>query len=172
MSVKNVLIGFLILLLLLIGYTIQAGVAVIHVRTPEARFWFPVPVALGHLVGGLINLPPLERPELESILEYREVAAEVLRQLQSLPDSNFVEVSKANEHVRIFKRADSLYVHVETPDERVSVRLPLHIARSLIETLNSQRINLGDLIACLEWQPSGDLVHVKTGQEEVRISIW
>jgi hypothetical protein len=172
MSIKNVFIGFLILLLLLIGYAIQAGVAVIHVTTPEARFWFPVPVALGHLVGEFINIPRSECPELESLLEYREAAAEVLRQLQDLPDSDFVEVRKANEHVRIFKRGNSLYVHVETPNEKVSVRLPLHTAQSLIEALNSQRINLGGLIACLEWQPSGGLVHVKTGQEEVRISIW
>jgi hypothetical protein len=172
MSIKNVFIGFLIFVLLLIGYAVHAGVAVIHVRTPEARIWFPVPVALGRIVGEFINLPLSESPEFESLLEYREAAAEVLRQLQSLPDSNFVEVSKADEHVRIFKRADSLYVHVETPDEKVRVRLPLHTAQSLVEALNSQRINLGGLIACLEWQPSGDLVHVKTGQEEVRISIW
>lgn len=169
---KYIFLGFLVFMLLLVSYVIEAGIAIVHIKTPDARIWVPVPVALGHLAGKMVDIPLKMEPDFQEIWQYREAAVEILRQLPGLPDADFVEVSKAQEHVRIFKRADSLYVQVDNPNEKVSIRLPIHTVERLIEALENPNPNLGDLVACLEWQPSGEVVHVKTQNEEIRISIW
>ena len=169
---KYIFLGLFVLMLLAVSYVIEAGIAIVHIKTPDARLWFPVPVALGHLAGKMVDIPLKMEPDFQEIWQYREAAIEILRQLPGLPDADFVEVSKAQEHVRIFKRADSLYVQVDNPNEKVSIRLPIHTVERLIVALENPNPNLGDLVACLEWQPSGDLVHIKTENEEVRISIW
>jgi len=172
MTLKNFCIGFLIATLLLIGYVVEAGIAVVHVKTPDTHIWIPVPVAVGHLVGKFIDLPLSQEPEFETLLDYGEEAVEIVRQLKDLPDSILVEVSKTRERVRIFKRGGSLCIDVDNANEKVKVRLPLHAAEGLLEALSHRHVNVGDLVACLEWQPAGDIVHVKNGNEEVRISIW
>ena len=75
-------------------------------------------------------------------------------------------------HVRIFKRGNSLCIDVDNANEKVKVRVPLRTAERLLQALNRRNVNIGEVVACLEWQPSGDIVHVQTGQEEVRVSIW
>ncbi|MEW5977789.1 MAG: hypothetical protein AB1898_18500 [Acidobacteriota bacterium] len=169
---KKILIGFAIVFLLLIGYAIHAGVAVVSVKTPDARFWVPVPIVFGHWIGTFVNLPMKQQPEFEQFLEYREAAVEILRQLKELPDSDLVEVEKSDEHIRIFKRGDYLYVSVDQPREQVRVRLPLRAAERMLHSLMQENVNVGDLIACLEWEPAGELVHVKTQDEEIRVSLW
>jgi hypothetical protein len=172
MTFKNFVIGFLIVVLLLTAYVIHAGFVVVHVKSREANVWVPVPIALGHLVGAFVNFRLRDRPEFEKALEYREAAAEILKQLKDLPDAELVEVTKPHEHVRISKRGNSLCIDVENLNEKVKVRVPLRAARRLLESLNRHTVNVGELVACLEWQPSGDIVHVQTGREEVRVSIW
>lgn len=169
---KYIFLTILVLSLLLVGYVIQAGIAVVHVRTPDARVWVPVPVALGHLAGSLIDIPLKMEKEFQEVWQHREAIAEVLRQLPGLPDADFVQVDKGKEHVRIFKRGDSLFVQVDTPKEKVNVRIPIQTVERLVEALQKPNASVGDLFACLEWQPAGDLVYVKTDHEEVRISLW
>jgi len=172
MTVKNFFIGLLIVTLLVVGYVVEAGIAVVHVKTPDTHIRVPVPVALGHLVGKFIDLPISSEPEFEKLLEYREAAAGILHQLKELPDSDLIEVSKTKEHVRIFKRGDSLCIDADNANEKVKVRLPLRTAERLLEAMSYHHVNVGDLVACLEWQPAGDIVHVKNGHDEVRVSIW
>jgi hypothetical protein len=172
MTLKNFFTGFLIVILLATIYVIHAGFVVIHVKSPEANVWVPVPIALGHLVGAFVNLPLTCQPEFEKALEYREAVTEILSQLKDLPDADLVEVTKPKEHVRIFKRGNSLCIDVDNANEKVKVRVPLRTAERLLQALNRRNVNIGEVVACLEWQPSGDIVHVQTGQEEVRVSIW
>jgi len=105
-------------------------------------------------------------------MKYREEVGQLLRQLPGLPDADFVEVQSTKRQVRIFKRGDSFCVNVTTPKEKVNIRLPIETIERLVETFDDPSLNVGDLIACFEWQKSGDLVFVKTNSEEVRISIW
>jgi hypothetical protein len=172
MTLKNFFTGFLIVVLLLAVYVIHAGFVVVQVKSPKANVWVPVPIALGHLIGAFVNIPLACQPEFEKALEYREAAAEILSQMKDLPDADLVEVTKPNEHVQIFKRGDSLCVDVNNANEKVKVRVPLRTAEHLLQALSRKNVNVGEVVACLEWQPSGDLVHVQTGQEEVRVSIW
>jgi hypothetical protein len=172
MTLKSFFTGFLIVVLLFAIYIIHAGFVVVHVRSPQANVWVPVPIALGHVIGAFVNLPVTCPPELEKALEYREAAVEILRQMKDLPDADLVEVTKPKEHVRIFKRGDSLCIEVSSANEKVKVRVPLRAAEHLLQALNHQNVNVGEVVACLESQPSGDIVHVQTQEEEVRVSIW
>jgi hypothetical protein len=52
------------------------------------------------------------------------------------------------------------------------VRLPIQTVERLVEVLSDSNASVGDLFACLEWQSAGDLIYVKTQNEEVRISLW
>jgi hypothetical protein len=172
MTAKSVLTGFLIVLLLFAAYVVNAGFVVVRVKSPETNLWIPLPIALGHLVGAFVNLPIPHNPDIEEALKYREAAEEILSGLADLPDSELVEVTKPKEHVRIFKRGTSLYADVDNLREKVKVQIPLKTLKRLLQAIDHQNVNVGQLAACLAWQASSDLVHVQNGQEEVRISIW
>ena len=172
MTLKNVLLGFLIGVLLLVGYAVHAGIAVVSVKDPDMHLWIPVPIALGHLAGAFIDLPLPKDPEIEKLLEYRSAAAVIIRQFHDLPDCTLVEVDKQNEKVRISKQGDSLVVNVDDRTDHVRLRVPLQMVDRLMEAIDKPHPTVGDIVACLEWQPSGDLLHVRSDREEVRISIW
>src|SRR5258706_3895638 len=169
---KYIFIGLLTCFLLLVGYVVQAGIAIVHVRTPDTHLWVPVPVALGSIAGRLVDLPLKMERDFQEVWQYREATAEILRQLPGLPDADFVEVRSGHDHVRIFKRADFLYLQLDNPTEKVNVRLPIQTVERLVEVMGDPNVSLGDLLACLEWQSAGDLVYVKTDKEEIRISLW
>ena len=169
---KYSFIGLLTCFLLLVGYVVQAGIAIVHVRTPDTRLWVPVPVALGSIAGRLIDVPLKMERDFQEVWQYREAAAEILRQLPSVPDAEFVEVRSGRDYVRIFKRADFLHIQVDNPTEKVNVRLPIQTIERLAEVMSDPNASVGDLFACLEWQSAGDLIYVKTQNEEVRISLW
>jgi len=171
-ALKYIFIGLLTCFLLLVGYVVQAGIAIVHVRTPDTRLWVPVPVALGSIAGGLVDVPLKMERDFQEVWQYREAAAEILRQLPGLPDAEFVEVRSGRDHVRIFKRADFLHIQVDNPTEKVNVRLPIQTIERLAEVMSDPNASVGDLFACLEWQSAGDLIYVKTQNEEVRISLW
>lgn len=172
MGLKDIAISFLILLVLLVGLAVHAGVAVVHVKTPDAQFWIPVPLALGHVAGYFINLPLPKEARLSKFLDYRQDVAQLVRQLQRLPDVDLLEVINPREHVRIYKNKNSLCIYVDSEREKVRVRLPLKALDRFIETMGKPSVHVGDLVACLEWQHPGELVHVTTPREEVMISIW
>ena len=169
---KYIFIGLLTSFLLLVGYVVQAGIAIVHVRTPDTRLWVPVPVALGSIAGHLLDIPLKMERDFHEVWQYREAAAEILRQLPGLPDAEFVEVRNRRDHVRIFKRADFLHIQVDNSTDKVNVRLPIQTVERLVEVLSDPSASVGDLFACLEWQSAGDLIHVKTRNEEIRISLW
>jgi hypothetical protein len=169
---KYIFLVILVVSLLLIGYVVQAGIAVVQVRTPDVRIWIPVPVALGHLAGHLLDMPLRMEKDFQEVWQHREAAAEILRQLPGLPDADLVQVDSGKEHVRILKRGDVLLVQVDSPTEKVNIRLPIQTAERLAEVLENPNASVGDFFACLQWQSAGDLVHVKTDKEEVRISLW
>jgi hypothetical protein len=171
-ALKYIFIGLLTCFLLLVGYIVQAGIAVVHVKTPDTRLWVPVPVALGSIAGHLIDMPLKMEHNFQEVWQYREAAAEILRQLPGLPDADFVEVRNGREQVHIFKRANFLHIQVESPTEKVNVRLPIHTVEHLVDVLSDSNASVGDLFGCLEFQSAGDLVYVKTPTEEVRISLW
>ena len=168
---KNICMGFLLFLLIITAYIMEAGFAVVDVSTPDARIWIPLPLAIGHWAGDLVSIPLERQAAWKKIMPYRQAAAEILRQVKDLPDTDFVTVQKANEQVRIYKQGEALYISVDSAREKVQVRLPLAIMQKLIPVLNSPNARVGDLIACLEGQSSGNLIDIQDGDEHVRISL-
>jgi hypothetical protein len=74
---------------------VQAGIAIVRVRTPDTRLWVPVPVALGSIAGHLINVPLKMERDFQEFWQYREAAAEILRQLPGLPDADLLNAAVA-----------------------------------------------------------------------------
>jgi hypothetical protein len=169
---KYIFVGLLAAFLLFVGYVVQAGIAIVRVKTPDARLWVPVPVALGTIAGHLVDVPLKWDHHCQEVWQYREAIAEMLRQLPSLPDADFVEIRKGREEVHIFKRDDFLYVRVDHPGEKVDIRLPIQTVDRLAKVLGDPDASLGDLFGCLQWQEAGELVRVETNGEEIQISLW
>lgn len=170
--VKKIFLGFLIVVSLFIAYAVHAGVAVVQVKSPHTRLWIPIPIALGRLVGNFIELPLSKQEKFRKFLQYREPLQESMNELLKMPDADLVEVRKAGEHVFVYKRGDYLLLDAHSRGEEVKIRVPIKSLQRLLQAVCEPSSDLGDLIASLELQPSGDLVYVKTKREEVRISVW
>jgi len=67
-----------------------------------------------------------------AVLPAAQVAA---RELQSYPDTVFVEVMDGPEHVRIEKRGGNLVVDVDSPQETVHVSVPLRTIASVLSDI-------------------------------------
>ncbi|MBM3803144.1 MAG: hypothetical protein FJW26_12660 [Acidimicrobiia bacterium] len=171
-ALKYIFIGLLAAFLLFVGYMVQAGIAIVRVKTPDAQVWVPVPVALGTIAGHLVDVPLRLEQHSQEVWQYREAVAEILRQLPSLPDADFVEIRKGREQVHIFKRDDFLHVRVDHPGEKVDIRLPIRTVDRLAKVLGDPDASLGDLFGCLQWQRAGELVRVETDSEEIQVSLW
>ena len=169
---KYIALSLLILFTAGIFYVIQAGFALVSVRTPDTRMWLPVPIALGQIVGKMVEFPLKRDEQFQEFWKYREEVGQLLRLLPGLPDAEFVEVQSAKQQIRIFKRGDSFCVQVSGPDEKVNLRLPIETIERLAEIFDDSSPDLGDLFASLKGQSAGDLIYVRTNTEEVRISIW
>ncbi len=163
--------GILISFLLMAALVIQAGIAIVDIKTDDTRLWIPVPLLVGHVAGAFIDLPISKDKDFKEFMEYRPVIVELLKQFKDLPDAELVSVEKRNETVRIFKRADALWVKVEDANEKVQVRITTKMFERMIAVLESPHPTVGDLVSCLEWQASGDLVRVENEREKIRISI-
>lgn len=169
--VNKIMITLGVLFLIGTTYLIESGIAIVDIDTPEVRLWIPVPIALGHWACDLANVAIERQRGWDKVMQYRIEIAEILRQIKELPDADLVEVQNPREQVRIYKRADALYVSVDSTKEKVLVRLPTQAVDNLVKAFSSPRISAGDLFACLEWQSGGDLIKVQNGKERIRISL-
>jgi len=171
MLLKKICMGILISFLLMAALVIQAGIAVVDIKTPDTRLWIPVPLLIGHVIGAFIELPISKEKDFKEFLEYRPVIIQLLKQFKDLPDAELVTVESKKENVRIFKQADALWVKVDDGREKVQIRIPVKMFEKMIAVLESPNPNVGDLVSCLEWQPGGDLVRIENETEKIRISI-
>ena len=80
--------------------------------------------------------------ELRDARPYLPVAAALARELQRYPDASFVEVSNAQEQVRVSTRRGVLVVDVNSPNETVHVAVPLAVLADLTAELNASRSEL------------------------------
>ena len=169
---KYIALGLLVLFTAGIIYVIQAGFAIVRVRTSDTRIWLPVPIALGQIVGKMVEFPLKHDEQFQEFWKYREEIGKILHLLPGLPDADFVEVQSTKQQIRVFKRGDSFCVQVTGPDEQVNARVPIETIERLADVFDDPSPDLGDFFASLKGQSAGDLVYVKSNTEEVRISIW
>ncbi|HEX2163630.1 MAG TPA: hypothetical protein VHM02_06750 [Thermoanaerobaculia bacterium] len=62
-------------------------------------------------------------------------AAELARQLETMPDATLVEVVDGGDRVEVAKRGDALAVHVRSADGAVDVEVPAELAADLLAAL-------------------------------------
>lgn len=158
------------------GAVMNAGVMVVDVHDSDGtRIVVPVPVALAQ--AALIFAPDearnIEAPEADEYLPYAQRFVEELREA---PDGVYVEVDEDDEHVRVSKEGDVLRVRVISgSDESVDVNLPLSSARAMLESYDAdtRTFRASGLVSALTAAPSGKLVHVLDGGDEVEIRmLW
>jgi hypothetical protein len=109
------------------AYTFHEGV--IRVDVDEFRdggshvhFWVPaaaVPIAM--------HFAPKQKMMhgAEHARQFLPVARAIVREMKKYPDSEFVEVTDATEHVRIRTHEGKLQIDVDAPGEKVHVLCPL-----------------------------------------------
>jgi hypothetical protein len=74
--------------------------------------------------------------------------------------------------VVISKVDGNLEVEVHGAHEEVSVSLPLAAVADILESFDGETIEASDALAALRRVSGTDLVHVRNGDEEVKIWIW
>ncbi len=113
---------------------------------------------------------------LEEDLRFGPDAEVSLEQLRSLwremrdaGDAEFVNVRDGDEHVRIFRGGERVYVHVDEGEtERVRVEMPASVADALLSS-EGERLDLRAAVQELAGSGSQELVRVRERDADVRI---
>jgi hypothetical protein len=175
LALKTAGIALLSIPLLLLGLVASTGLLVVEVKTADGpRLVIPVPLFLARAAIGFAPQDAIE-VEVPELAEYAEVASRLLAELEQCDDAVLVEVEDGKDRVLIEKLGDEIAIEVTSDDEEVSVHLPLAAAAAVLESYDGGRLHAAGLLDALSASSSftgTDLVHVKNGEEEVRIRAW
>jgi hypothetical protein len=160
--------------LLLLGLLLSASYVVVDVREagPEGHhFVVPVPLVLAQAA---LALAPAHAQELRcpEVARYLPVAQRLIAELRRVPDAELVRVEQPDQTVRIRKAGDQLLVDVQDHDQEAHVALPLEAAQQILASYSGEGFRSSRLVAALKTVSHTDLVHVRDGQDEVKIWIW
>ena len=161
--------------LALIALIISSGFAVIDVREsgPDgSHIIVPVPLALAR--GAALFVPDeLTNVECDEDIErYIPMAERAVAVLREAPDVELVRVEERGELVSIHKRGETLLIHVDERDgEQVRLQVPLESILEVLESYEDGHFDASKLVGAVA-RVDGDLVHVKSDDEEVRIWVW
>ncbi len=119
--------------------TYRAGLVRVYVeekRPGGENVKIIVPAIL--LTCGLKLVPEQQlREGLRDARPWLPLAAAAAKELQNYPDASFIEVSSAQEQVRISTRGGVLVVDVNSPEETVHVSIPLATLADLTAELSN-----------------------------------
>jgi hypothetical protein len=160
--------------LLLLGLLLSASYVVVEVkeRGPQGHhFVIPVPLALAQAA---LALAPAEARELRcpQAARYLPVARRLLTELRRIPDAELVRVEQPGQMVRIRKAGDQLLIDVQDHGQEAHVALPLEAAQQMLASYSGEGFRSSRLVAALKTVSHTDLVHVRDGQDEVKVWIW
>jgi hypothetical protein len=169
----KLIIGLLLAPAIFVGLLASADYAVVDVREggPDGmRIIAPVPLSLARLA---LNFAPAEAKyvQVPEIAEYLPYAEQIVAELRDAPDGLLVSVEERRESVRIEKVGDALSVHVEDGAELVDVQIPFDAVLDILRSYDGEGFDTRDLIRALG-HAHGDIVHVRGGDEEVKIWVW
>lgn len=157
---------------LLVGLLLSSSCVIVDVQTADLpHLIVPVPLFAARAA---LSFAPEEARHLEvpELAEYLPVARDILAELRDLPDALLVEVDDGDEHVVIEKIDDELSIEVHGPDEDVSVSLPFEVIAEVFASYDGETLDTKAVLQALSSASSGKLVHVRDGEEEVKIWIW
>jgi len=166
---------FLAIPLLFVGSLLSAKYVVVDVREggPQGHhIWIPVPMALAQMA---LSFAPAEAREVEAppeAAQYLPAARRLVDELAKAPDGALVEVEDHATRVSIVKLGSVIKIHVEDGDDRVDVAFPLGAAQDALAGFDGKRFKTATLLAAVARNAHGDLVHVRDGEDEVRIRVW
>lgn len=152
------------------------GMSWIHVRVDEAdgaRVRVNVPVSLAEVALEMAGKEGFEGKHAHWD-HHGDVTLEDIRrlwrELRDAGDADFVEMQEGDEHVRVYRRGDRVFVEVdEDGTEKVRVRMPAAIVNTLLGTEGEEL----DLLAAMrELARSGDQDLVEIQDEGTRVRVW
>jgi len=100
----------------------------VHVFVPA----IVVPVALG-----FIPAKHFHTHGNKDIQKWMPLLRAVSQELENCPDATLVEVTSPDEHVKIRKAGNSLYIDVDDPGETVHVSFPVGVVRTVVNKLEA-----------------------------------
>jgi hypothetical protein len=160
--------------LLLVGVAASSSCLVVDVKEsgPDGlHIVVPVPLALAH--AALAFVPEEHsRVPCPEVAEYLPAAERVVAELIDTPDSELVRVEDEDELVIISKVDHNLEVEVYGRNEEVSVTLPLTAVEEILASFDGERFEAAEVVAALRGISRTDLLHVRDGEDEVKIWIW
>jgi hypothetical protein len=122
------------------GYLVQDGF--VHVGVDEFRpggthLHLIVPAMAAPIAAHFA--PPGHLREMQrQVQPYLPMIREVLKELNKLPDTEFVEVRSGTDHVHVQKAGGGIKVEVETDEEHVNVWVPLRAVYDATSVLQSR----------------------------------
>lgn len=169
----KLIIGFLVAPAIFAGLLLSADYAVVDVREggPDGmRIIVPVPLSLARLA---LNFAPAEAKyvQVPEIAEYLPYAERIVAELRNAPDGLLVSVEERSQSVRVEKVGDTLAVHVEDGAEVVDVQVPLDAVLDIVRAYDGEGFDTRDLVRAVG-RARGNVVHVKTDDEEIKVWVW
>lgn len=168
------LAAILSLPLMFVGMLASSSCLVIDVKEggPDGlHLVIPVPLVLAQ--AALSFVPDVHtRVPCPEVAEYLPVAESVVGELMAIPDTELVRVEEEDELVIISKIDGNLEVEVYSDREEVSVSLPLTAVEDILASFDGETFEASAVVAALRGISQTDLVHVRDGDEEVKIWIW
>ncbi len=131
----------------------------------------PVPLALAQLAVAFVPSEHTRVPCPEAA-EYLPMAQRIIEELQDMEDVELVRVEDGHELVVVSKIGENLEVEVFGNDEEVNVSLPLYAVEDILASFDGETFEASEAIAALRSVSNTDLVHVRDGDEEVKIWVW
>jgi hypothetical protein len=168
------LAAILSLPLMFVGVLASSSCLVVDVKEggPDGlHLVIPVPLVLAQ--AALSFVPDVHtRVPCPEAAEYLPVAESVVGELRAIPDTELVRVEEDDELVIISKIDGKLEVEVYGDREEVSVSLPLTAVEDILASFDGEYFEASAVVAALRGISQTDLVHVRDGDEEVKIWIW
>ena len=175
MAMKLV-IGLLLAPAIFLGLLLSADYAIVDVREggPDGmHIIVPVPLSLVRLA---LNFAPAEAkyvqvPEIAEYAEYMPYAEHIIEVLREASDGVLVSVQERDQTVLVEKVGDTVEVHVNNGDEVVDVTVPLDAVLDILRAYDGEGFDTRDLIRAVG-RAHGNIVHVRNGDQEVKVYVW
>jgi hypothetical protein len=168
-------------MLLVGGVVMNSSVMVVSVHEAGGtNITVPVPLALAQVVMAFapdeIKYVDIEHAD-DEVARYWPYLERIVDELGNIPDAVLVEVEDGNDHVIVAKDGDVLRVSVDEGNgsgETVRVNVPLSMVSAMLDAYDKETgtLRTSRLVGALRAAPSGELVHVLDGRDEVSIRMW
>lgn len=170
---SKLVIGLLAAPAIFLALLLSADYAVVDVREggPDGmRLIIPVPLTIAQIA---LNFAPAEAKYIQvpEIAPYLPYAERVIEELRGARDGILVSVEERDETVLVRKVGDALEVQVDDHGEEVHATVPFDLVLDILRSYDGEGFDTRDLLRAVR-SVHGDLVHVRNGDEEVKIWIW